>query len=66
MWQWLVVVDLVDWSRVIDRGGTLDRNWSDDIVDDPRNVDSNRGIVDGCRNSSTILRGTCCRAFVVA
>ena len=66
MWQWLVVVDLVDWSRVIDRGGTLDRNWRDDIVDDPRNVDSNRGIVDDCRNSSTILRGTCCRAFVVA
>ena len=51
---------------MIDRDGTFDRNWSDNIVDDPRNVDSNRGIVDGCRNSSTIIRGTCCRAFVVA
>ena len=60
------VVGKIDWFRVVDRCGTLDRNRSNDIVGDSRSRDSNRcGIVDGCLESSAIRRGTCSRDLVV-
>ena len=60
-----VVVDLVDWFLVTDRSGTLDCNWSNDIVDDSCNRSSNRYVVGSRRVSSANSRGTRNRKFVV-